>query len=257
MSRIIFNFFQMGLNMNYETVIIIPSRLGSTRLLNKPLAQIGNLSLIEHVYLSLKDKFKDSIFIATDSNQIAELVEKQGAKAIMTNIDHKNGSDRTYEAFKKIPNYEQIKYVINVQGDMPFVDPNTIEQIIDRLKKNDCDIVTPIVKVDREVASSDSCAKVVYDNKQNALYFSRSLIPLGATEFNYHVGIYGFHASSLEKYVNLSQGEYELCEKLEQLRALEHGLKIGVCLTNEIPISVDTQEDLEIAISHYTAYFLK
>ncbi|WP_291393056.1 3-deoxy-manno-octulosonate cytidylyltransferase [Acinetobacter sp.] len=237
--------------MSFETVIIIPSRIGSTRLPNKPLSQIGHLSLIEHVIVSLQNTFKDNIYIATDSEKIAKIINNHDVKVIMTDPECKTGSDRVYEALRKIPNNAQIKYVINIQGDMPFVNPKIVEQIVQRLKQNDCDIVTSIVKVDKDIASSESNVKVVFDNNWNALYFSRSMIPHGAEEFYYHVGIYGFHASSLEQFIKLKQSKYETCEKLEQLRAIENGMKIGVCLTNEIPISVDTPEDLEKAICYY------
>lgn len=237
--------------MSFETIIIIPSRIGSTRLPNKPLAQIGPLSLIEHVVVGLQAKFKDNIYIATDSEKIAKIINNYDAKVVMTDPECKTGSDRVYEALGKIPCNDQIKYVINVQGDMPFINPKIIEQIIERLKQNNCDIVTSMVKVDKEIAANESNVKVVFDNNWNALYFSRSMIPHGAEEFYYHVGIYGFHVSSLEQFIQLKQSKYETCEKLEQLRALENGMKIGVCLSNEIPISVDTPQDLEKAICYY------
>ncbi len=235
-----------------DVVIIVSSRIGSTRLPRKALAKIGNKTLIEHVVHRLKSSFDGNLYVATDSLEIANLVRKADAIAIMTDEDCPTGSDRVFQAFQTIPHHDKIKYVINVQGDMPFVDLVVIGQIITMLKTGDYDIVTSGVKVDKDIVQSESNVKVVVDKYGKALYFSRSMIPHGGKEFLYHVGIYGFKSEALEKFIKLEQSEYELCEKLEQLRALENGMKIGVCISNEIPISVDTKEDLEKANLYYS-----
>ncbi|GAB4162699.1 MAG: 3-deoxy-manno-octulosonate cytidylyltransferase [Rickettsiaceae bacterium] len=237
--------------MYSDIAVIIPSRIGSTRLHRKALAKIGDKCLIEHVIFSLKTSFDGALYVATDSEEIAGVVKKSGAIAIMTDENCPTGSDRTFQAFQKISKRDRIKYIINIQGDMPFINPVVINKIIAKLKKHDCDIVTPVVKVGKDIAISESNVKVVADNDWNALYFSRSLIPHGGNDFLYHVGIYGFQATALEKFVKLPQGKYEACEKLEQLRALENGMRISVCLSDEIPISVDTAADLEKAVSYY------
>lgn len=237
--------------MNSDVVIIIPSRIGSTRLNNKPLVKIGDKCLIEHAVLNLKPDFADNLYVATDSKQIADIVTNLGAVAVMTDENCLTGSDRVFEAYKIISAKREVKYIINVQGDMPFIRPKVINQIIERLKSNDCDIVTSVVKVGADIAKDESNVKVVIDNNRRALYFSRSLIPHGSKEFHYHVGIYGFHSGALGRFVNLKQGKYELLEKLEQLRALENAMSIGVCLSDEIPLSIDTQADLDKAIDYY------
>lgn len=234
-----------------DVAFIIPSRIGSTRLPNKALAAIGGKSMIEHVIARINAGSVNNLYVATDSEKIVEKVKTTGGIAIMTSEDCPTGSDRVYEAFKKIPNNDKIKYIINVQGDMPFVDYRVLKQIIDKLKNSDFDIVTPVVMVGSDIASKSSNVKVVVDINDKALYFSRSVIPYGAEEFLYHVGIYGYKAEALEKFVRLKETQYESVEKLEQLRALENGMRIGIVLSNEIPISVDTYEDLERAREYY------
>ena len=234
-----------------DVAFIIPSRIGSTRLPNKALAAIGGKSMIEHVIARINAGSVNNLYVATDSEKIVEKVKNTGGIAIMTSEDCPTGSDRVYEAFKKIPNNDKIKYIINVQGDMPFVDYRVLKQIIDKLKNSDFDIVTPVVMVGSDIASKSSNVKVVVDINDKALYFSRSVIPHGAEEFLYHVGIYGYRAEALEKFVKLKETQYESVEKLEQLRALENGMRIGIVLSNEIPISVDTYEDLEKAREYY------
>ncbi|MDC0864729.1 3-deoxy-manno-octulosonate cytidylyltransferase [Rickettsiaceae bacterium] len=237
--------------MQHDVAIIIPSRIGATRLPKKPLAKIGKLSLIEHVISRIMPIAKNNLYVATDSFEIANVVRSSGAIAIMTDENCPSGSDRVFECFKKVDENNRIKYIINVQGDMPFIDNQLISTIIDRLKNTDSDIVTPVAKVSMDVAKSPSNVKVVADKFHNAMYFSRTPVPYGATEFLYHVGIYGFKRNALEKFVNLDHGHYEKLESLEQLRALEHGMKIGVCFSDEVPISVDTPDDLAKAKRYY------
>jgi 3-deoxy-manno-octulosonate cytidylyltransferase (CMP-KDO synthetase) len=235
-----------------DVAVIIPARIGSTRLPRKALAKIGEKTLIEHVVQRIKSGFSGDLYVATDSEEIASLVQKSDAIAIMTDKDCPTGSDRVFQAFQTIPHHDRIKYIINIQGDMPFIDLLVVKQIISMLKVGDYDIVTSGVKVGSDIAQEESNVKVIVDKNGRALYFSRSMIPHGAKEFIYHVGIYGFKSQALEKFIKLEQSEYELCEKLEQLRALENGMKIGVCISAEIPISVDTKEDLEKANLYYS-----
>eukprot|EP00899_Mesostigma_viride_P016944 jgi/Mesvir1/25250/Mv20317-RA.1 len=230
--------------MYSDAVVIIPARIASTRLENKPLQMIGNKTMIEHVVSRVSRIEVAGVFVATDSEEIFSLVTSKGFSAIMTDKNCLTGTDRVYEAFKKFPNSTAIKYVINVQGDMPFIDEAIIPKIIEGLKTGRFDIMTSVVKVGKDIAGSSSNVKVVIDKNNKALYFSRSLVPSGASEFLYHVGIYGFKAPLLEKFVLLEQSENEKSENLEQLRALDNGMTIGVCYSNEIPISVDTKEDL-------------
>lgn len=238
--------------MHSDVAIIIPSRMGATRLPRKALVKIGDKTMIEHVVCSLAKIGGSKLYVATDAKEIARVAEKSGAIAIMTDEDCPTGSDRVFQAFQKIPKRDKIKYVINVQCDMPFVRQEIVNKIINTLEEGDYDMVTPVVKVGRDIAKSSSNVKVVVNRKSEALYFSRSMVPHGSEEFLYHVGIYGFKHEALEKFVTLEQGQYENIENLEQLRALEHGIKIGICQSTEIPISVDTQEDLDNAIKYYS-----
>jgi 3-deoxy-manno-octulosonate cytidylyltransferase (CMP-KDO synthetase) len=234
-----------------DVAFIIPSRLGSTRLPKKALADIGGKTMIEHVVSRLTRVSDTNLYVATDSADIAQKVKDAGGIAIMTSESCPTGSDRAFEAFKNIPLNDKIKYIINVQGDMPFVDYKVVEQIVEKLKASDFDIVTPVVEVGLDIASSDSNVKAVADKNGKAMYFSRSLIPHGAKKFLYHVGIYGYKVDALEKFVKLNETQYESVEKLEQLRALENGMSVGVVVSNEIPISVDTFADLEKAREFY------
>lgn len=237
--------------MHSDVAIIIPSRLGSTRLENKPLKTIGSMSMIEHVLSQVQRTGLNNIFVATDSEEIAEKVINIGGQVIFTSPDCNSGTDRVYDALNKIANKNNIEYIINVQGDMPFVEPESIISIIASLKSGTYDIMTPVVKVDIETANSPSNVKVIVDHNDKALYFSRSLIPHGASEFLYHVGIYGFRKTALEKFINLPPSSLEISEKLEQLRALQNNMSIGVCYVDNIPISVDTQDDLDNAIEFH------
>jgi 3-deoxy-manno-octulosonate cytidylyltransferase (CMP-KDO synthetase) len=233
--------------MNSDTIIIIPSRLGSTRLKEKPLANIGEYSLIQRVVMQAQ-LTKIPVYVATDSDLIAKNIENLNAIPIMTD-ECSSGTDRVYQAYKKIQNPE-IKYVINVQGDMPFIKPSTIKAVADNLVKQEFPIITPVAKVGIDSAKFLSNVKVIITNFNKALYFSRSVIPNGADKFWYHVGVYGFEVGALERFVALPRSEMEIAENLEQLRALDNGIDIGVCYVDDIPISVDTNEDLQKAIDY-------
>ena len=220
LSLIYFLLYNMNNNQNKDVALIIPARIGSTRLKNKLLLKIGNVSLIEHVMRRAIDTGLKNIYVATDAEVIADIATKLDIQIIMTDHNCPSGTDRVYQAFKYIhDDNKQIHYVVNLQGDMPFIKPKTIMSIIDVLKNSDFDIVTPVVKVEKETAMHHSNVKVVIDQNNRALYFSRSVIPYGAKEFLYHVGIYGFTANALKRFISLPQTEYEHAEQLEQLRA--------------------------------------
>lgn len=240
-----------------DVAVIIPSRIGSTRLPSKALAMIGNKTMIEHVIERLCVPLKARLYVATDHDDIAAVAAKAGAVAIMTDPECPTGSDRVFEAYQKLPDKEKINYIINVQGDMPFIKHDAVADIISLLKQDQHDIVTSCVPIGEDVAKIESNVKVVVDKNNNALYFSRSLIPHGAKDFLYHVGIYGFTVKALKQFIDLEQSNYEKCEKLEQLRALENGMKIGICISNEIPISVDTPDDLKKAAMYYDSQYNK
>lgn len=237
--------------MHSNVAIIIPSRLGSVRLEKKPLQKIGPMSMIEHVLSQVQRTGLKNVFVATDSEEIAERVLNIGGQVILTSPDCQSGTDRVYDALNSIVDNQNIEYVVNVQGDMPFVEPESIITVIESLKSGTHDIMTPVAKVGIEIANSNSNVKVITDHNDKALYFSRSLIPHGASEFLYHVGIYGFRKAALAKFMSFPPSSLELSEKLEQLRALQNNMSIGVCYVDNIPISVDTQDDLDKAIEFY------
>ena len=234
-----------------DVAVIIPSRLSSSRLKQKPLQLIGSFTLIERVFKQVNQTNLEHIYVATDSQEIANVIEKLGGKVIFTDSDIPTGTDRSYEAFKLIPNNQNINYIVNVQGDMPFIEPESILKVIEYLKNSQYDIVTPVVKVEKDSVEAASNVTVAIDSQGKAIYFSRSLIPNGAEEFLYHVGMYGFRKNALERFVALEPTFLEKTERLEQLRLLENGMTIGTCLVNNVPISVDTPEDLSKAIKFY------
>ncbi|HJD67209.1 MAG TPA: 3-deoxy-manno-octulosonate cytidylyltransferase [Rickettsia endosymbiont of Bembidion lapponicum] len=234
-----------------DVAVIIPSRLSSSRLKQKPLQLIGSFTLIERVFKQVNQTNLEHIYVATDSQEIASVIEKLGGKIIFTDSDIPTGTDRSYEAFKLIPNNQNINYIVNVQGDMPFIEPESILKVIEYLKNSQYDIVTPVVKVEKDSVEAASNVTVAIDSQGKAIYFSRSLIPNGAEEFLYHVGMYGFRKNALERFVILEPTFLEKTERLEQLRLLENGMTIGTCLVNNVPISVDTPEDLSKAIKFY------
>jgi len=237
--------------MKNKTLVIIPSRIGSTRLAKKPLLKIGNQTMIERVSIQTIASGLANIYVATDDIDIFNQLSECRINSIMTPSDCQSGTDRVYTAWQKLSNKNQFDYIINVQGDMPFVDPSIIQKVAEALWESKCDIVTPVVKVNTDDAISESNVKVVATLNNKALYFSRSLIPNGATEFLYHVGIYGYKAQSLEKFVNLPMTFLEKVERLEQLRALENGMSIEICYVDTMPISIDTPADLEKAQNYY------
>lgn len=237
---------------NSDVAIIIPARIGSTRLKNKALKTIGDKTIIAHVLHNIMYGNLNNVYVATDSEKIANHVRQVGGNAIITSKDCLTGSDRVYEAFQKIfSDNNKIQYIINVQGDMPFVDYRLIIDIMETLKNKHFDIVTPVVKVNKSEVDNNSSVKVVMNTNYQALYFSRSIIPHGAKNFLYHIGIYGYTSRALKKFVSLKKTEYEVVENLEQLRALQSGMSIGIVMSNALPISIDTYKDLQQARIYY------
>jgi len=234
-----------------DTAIIIPSRLGSTRLPEKPLKIIGNITMIEHVVMRALESKSGDVFVATDSDLIAEKVTKAGGVPVMVLDDVATGTDRVWEALKKIDPQKEIKYVVNLQGDLPLVNPQIIKTLVDTLKNSNADIVTPVIKEESEYPNNPGNVKAIMGLQNQALYFSRQHIPTNSDWYWYHIGIYGFKRDGLERFVNLPQSHTELMEKLEQLRALENGMTIELCVADENAISVDTREDLDRVILEY------
>lgn len=234
-----------------KIAIIIPARLASTRLPNKPLADICGKPMIVHVYDRAVESGLGDVIVACAEQEIADAIIKSGGKAILTDPELPSGTDRIYQALEKSDdNYD---YIINVQGDLPTLDPNLIKQCYDVLVSENTDIstlVTPITNEEEIINPNVVKAAIAFKNKDtgNALYFSRATIPYGEGEFYHHIGMYGYTYNALRSFVKLDPSPLEKREKLEQLRALENGMKIAVKIVDTMPIGVDTEQDLNKAI---------
>ena len=231
-------------------MIIIPARLSSSRLPNKVLAQISNKPMI--IWCAQVAAKIDDVCIATDSEEVIEVCRKHNFKAVLTNKNHQSGSDRIKEAADILGlNDEDI--VINMQGDEPFLEPEILQLVKDKLneiKNRDFAMVSCYKEIDEIQAEDPNLVKVILDKNEDAIYFSRSKIPYNRdnaphTYFG-HIGIYGFNKKSLDDFVTM-KGNLEHIEKLEQLRVIENGKKIAMIKVNTKSFGIDTKEDLEKA----------
>jgi 3-deoxy-manno-octulosonate cytidylyltransferase (CMP-KDO synthetase) len=237
--------------MKKKVIIIIPARLASTRLPNKPLAMIEGKTMIQRVYEQALKANLGEVIIATDGEKIANEIKKFGGKFILTNPDLQSGTDRIYSAYKLLN--EDFDIIVNVQGDLPNIDPNVISECVQLALENDCDIATSASKIsDISEINNPNVVKIALAQNGLALYFSRSPIPFSKNindDYFHHIGIYAYKKNALEKFINLAPSPLEKRESLEQLRALENGMKIAVKIVNAHPLSVDTQEDLDKVIN--------
>lgn len=232
-----------------KTAIIIPARYGSSRLEGKPLLKAGGKPIIQWVYeKAAQAKTADIIIVATDDERIFNAVKVFGGNAEMTSVSHKCGSDRIREVADRHP---EISYIVNLQGDEPLIKPESIDEVIKNIREDEkTDISTLIRKINsKEEINNPNLVKCVTDINGYALYFSRSKIPferkMGIASFYGHIGIYGYKREALIKMTELPQTPLELTESLEQLRALENGLKIKTSVVDFVPVGIDTKEDLE------------
>ena len=232
-----------------KTVIIIPSRLDAVRLPNKPLELINNKEMILHVYESAQKTNTGDVYIATPDQKILDVVIKNGGKAILTDVNHETGTDRIYEVFKKNLNSEP-DLIVNLQGDMPNIDPQAITNLVSYMSEGKCDIGTLASTFSSEAELADeNNVKVATKNKLKINQFDQAIdfFRKDAKEYeNYfhHIGIYAFTNKALVRYVGLKRSKLELERKLEQLRALENSMSIHVGYINSSPLSVDTKSDL-------------
>lgn len=230
-----------------KTAAIIPARMGSTRFPGKVLAKLGGKPIVQWVWERTKASKADEVIVASDSEEVIRAVQAFGGNAQMTSPNHPSGSDRIWEVASKL----DCDIIINVQGDEPFMEPTVIDQLIDVMQETPApDMATVVVPSTREqIANNPNSPKVVVSADNTALYFSRSPIPFlreGGTDMPLykHWGIYAYSRAALSKFVSLPESPLEKCEKLEQLRALENGMKIKVIKTNFQSIGIDTPEDL-------------
>lgn len=233
-----------------KVYVIIPARYGSTRFEGKPLALIAGKPMIQHVFeLARQAQGVDRVVVATDDRRISSAVEGFGGEAVMTRPDHPSGTDRLAEAADLL-GLSAEDVVVNVQGDQPAFDPRLVSAVIGPLVDDpSLDMSTPIIPMDDpEEIKSPNNVKVVFDNRGLALYFSRAPIPWpregDRSHYFKHIGIYAYRASFLRRFVTLSPGVLENIEKLEQLRAMEHGYRIKVVVTDMDSPEVDTPADV-------------
>lgn len=226
--------------------------MASTRLPDKPMALIGGLPMIVQVMKRAQAANIGQVIVACDGQEIAKVVKDAGGEAIITDADLPSGSDRIFQALTKIDPEKKHDIVINVQGDMPCLDPQIIKKLFAVLENKEVDIATLAAVITDEAERTDpSVVKVAMDARGRALYFSRATIPHGEGELYHHIGIYAYRRAALEKFVSMPPSSLELREKLEQLRALEAGMRIDVAVVDTIPLGVDTQEGLEKARKMY------
>ena len=239
--------------LNDKTIIIIPIRMDSSRLPGKFHQEIAGKSMVLHVIDRARESKFTNIFVACDHEDHFKLVSDYGVRAVMTSVDHQSGSDRSYEALQIIDPEGKFEYILNLQGDMPFFDPETLVKVMHELDEDqEADISTMLAPLnDHDDIHNPNVVNAVFDSHHHAMYFSRLPVPfsMDAEHDHYykHVGIYAYRKEALAKYVNLPQSKLEKIEKLEQLRALENKMIIRVGITDDVPISVDTPEDLEKA----------
>ena len=233
-----------------KTAIIIPSRLDAVRLPNKPLELINNKEMILHVYEAAKKTNTGEVYVATPDQKIIDVVNNYGGQAILTSLNHQTGTDRVYEIFKNKLNSEP-NIIVNLQGDMPNIDPQAISNLVSYMNKNTCDIGTLASSFTSETELADeNNVKVAVNSKLENNQFDQAIDFFRIDEKKYknyyhHVGIYAFTNKALLRYVSLKRSKLELERKLEQLRALENSMTIHVGFINSSPLSVDTINDLK------------
>lgn len=235
-----------------DILIVIPARMTATRLPGKPLAAIGGKPMIVHVLHRAQAARLGPVLVATDSPDIAAAVGKAGGHAVMTRADHASGSDRVFEALQAADPRGDVKIVVNVQGDLPTLDPAHIVTALGPLTDNAVDIATLAAEIAKpEERGNPNVVKVVgtpiAPGRLRAIYFTRATAPAGAGPLYHHIGLYAFRRAALERFVALPPSPLEQREKLEQLRALEAGMRIDVAIVDTVPLGVDTPEDLETA----------
>jgi len=232
-----------------KTLILIPSRMAATRLPGKPLLKINNLSIVSHVFKRAKEANIGEVVVATEDQEILEDIFKNGGKAVLTSRDHKTGTDRIFEAYKKL-NIKNIDYILNLQGDEPNINKDDIINLNNLMINSESEIGTLAAKIpDDKMLNNKNVVKVIVESKlernnfPKALNFTRENLSINNKNIYHHIGIYSYKVNILEKFVSLDQTKNEKRNKLEQLRALDNKLKINIALAKSSPIGVDTEED--------------
>ncbi|WP_341989412.1 3-deoxy-manno-octulosonate cytidylyltransferase [Azorhizobium sp. AG788] len=232
-----------------EVLVLIPARMAASRLPGKPLADVGGRPMIVEVARRAAAAGIGRVAVATDAAEIADAVRAAGFEAVMTRADHPSGSDRIFEALGVLDPHGAVRIVVNVQGDLPTIAPQTIRAALAPLAETDADIATLAAIITEPHERTDpNVVKVVGTpiaaDRLRALYFTRATAPYGEGPLYHHIGLYAYRRAALERFVSLPPSPLELREKLEQLRALEAGMRIDVAVVDAVPLGVDTTEHL-------------
>jgi 3-deoxy-manno-octulosonate cytidylyltransferase (CMP-KDO synthetase) len=235
-----------------RTLVLIPARLASTRLPNKPLLDIGGLPMIVHVLRRAEEAAIGRVAVATDTSDIADVVTAHGGLAVMTSPAHPTGSDRIHEAMQKLDPDGRAEIVVNLQGDFPTIAIDNIRDVLPPLADPAVDIATLASQIhtedeDRAPSVVKAVGTSLGGRRMRALYFTRATAPYGDGPRYHHIGLYAYRRAALERFVSLPPSPLEKQEGLEQLRALEAGMRIDITIVDTVPRGVDTPADLETA----------
>ncbi|MGL3106356.1 3-deoxy-manno-octulosonate cytidylyltransferase [Bradyrhizobium sp. BR 1432] len=235
-------------------LVLIPARMAATRLPGKPLADIAGLPMIVHVLRRAEAAAIGRVAVATDTPEIASVVTAHGGEAVMTRPDHPSGSDRIHEAMQKLDPDGKAEIVINLQGDFPTITPQTIREVLPPFAEPAVDIVTLASQIhteeeDRAPSVVKAVGSPIGPRRLRALYFTRATAPYGNGPRYHHIGLYAYRRAALERFVSLPPSPLERQESLEQLRAVEAGMRIDIMIVDSVPRGVDTPPDLETARS--------
>ncbi|SHN70866.1 3-deoxy-manno-octulosonate cytidylyltransferase (CMP-KDO synthetase) [Bradyrhizobium erythrophlei] len=231
-------------------LVLIPARMAATRLPGKPLLEMAGLPMIVHVMRRAEDARIGRVAVATDAAEIASVVTAHGGEAVMTRTDHPSGSDRIFEALGALDPDRQTEIVVNLQGDFPTISPDNIRDVLAPLADPEVDIATLAAEIHTEEEATNpnvvkAVGTMVGPRRLRALYFTRATAPHGDGPRYHHIGLYAYRRAALERFVRLAPSPLEQQEKLEQLRALEAGMRIDVGIVDTVPRGVDTPADLE------------
>jgi 3-deoxy-manno-octulosonate cytidylyltransferase (CMP-KDO synthetase) len=236
-------------------LVLIPARMAATRLPGKPLLDIAGLPMIVHVLRRAEAAQIGRVAVATDTPEIATVVKAHGFEAVMTRPEHPSGSDRIYEALERLDSRREVEIVVNLQGDFPTITPDNICDVLPPLADPEVDIATLAAEIHtEEEANAPSVVKAIGSpigpRRLRALYFTRATAPYGDGPRYHHIGLYAYRRAALERFVALPPSALERQEKLEQLRALEAGMRIDITIVDTVPRGVDTPADLETTRQH-------
>jgi len=233
-----------------RTLVLIPARMAASRLPGKPLLDIAGLPMIVHVLNRAKEAKIGRVAVATDTPEIASAVKAHGGEAVMTRSDHPSGSDRIFEASEILDPRGEAEIVVNLQGDFPTISPQNIRDVLPPLEDPAVDIATLAAEIHTEEESlNPNVVKAVGTSlggrRMRALYFTRATAPHGEGPRYHHIGLYAYRRAALERFVKLPPSPLERQERLEQLRAMEAGMRIDITVVDTVPRGVDTPADLE------------